>query len=49
MKKMVYVVGILVLLYFAIQSMGLQDRANNFVEQNQAHAEKQLQDFLSNK
>jgi len=49
MKKLVLIVGILALLYLAFQSSGLQDHANRFVEQNQAHEEQKLQNFLSNK
>jgi arginine exporter protein ArgO len=49
MKNLVYIVGILVLFYFAFQSMQLQQHADNFIEHNQAREQKLLDDFLSNK
>ena len=48
MKKLVYIVGILVLFYFAFHSRTLQHKADNFIEQNEAREQKLLDNFLSN-
>ncbi len=49
MKKLAYIVGILVLFYFAFHSSQFQQKTENFIEQNRAQEQKRLDDFLSNK
>jgi hypothetical protein len=48
MKKLVYIVGILVLFYFAFHSRQFQQKTDNFIKQNEAHEQKRLDEFLSN-
>ncbi len=49
MRKLVYIVGIMVLFYFAFHSRQFQQKTDDFIKQNQAHEQKRLDDFLKNK
>lgn len=47
MKKIVIVIGIVILLLFMIRSKALQSGADRFMKSNESHEQKQIQDFLS--
>ena len=47
MKKVVLVIGIIVLLMVVLRSKALQSKADRFIKSYQNHEQKQIQNFLS--
>lgn len=46
-KAIIFIVAILILLYLVFNSRLAQDSANQFVESNESHERKLIEDFLS--
>jgi len=47
MKKVILVIGIVVLLLVVLRSKALQGHADKFIKSYQSHEQKQIHDFLS--
>ncbi|MHC4060167.1 MAG: hypothetical protein ACYS8I_15290 [Planctomycetota bacterium] len=47
MKKVLIVVGIIILLILVFRSRAVHNRADRFIESNETHERKLIRDFLS--
>ena len=47
MKKVVLIIGIVILVMVVVKSKALQSKADSFIKSYQNHEQKQIQNFLS--